>query len=344
MPVCAFSASGLQAYADFNSFSHSEPTAISALGSDWDQKLYPGEVAFSVNRFEVGINWKQWKVGVIQRYETYEKFSSDTAEALYRVERRELKVGEQYAVQLSSNTLEAGGLRIAYLQPVGQFNVGLGVSYLVGRNFIDGAGLTGTAQVISDKDYNLNFDIDYLYSEDKIFAREAPSPEGQGYAIDFTADWQPGQQWFFKLDVMDLRAQIKWRGALRTIAAADTNTKEFDADGYVVFNPVASGIETTQQYTQVIPRKIFFKMAYNTSVGYPVLFEYDDYKLKRFVSIGSRYSVNKASQMRFFYNATAKAFKLAYENQWLNFEIISDDFNVKKARTFGFRVLMFYEF
>lgn len=335
-------AAELEPYFTFTSFSHSEPTAIKAFGEDWDETLYPGSVALTHNRVELGVAWRQWRLGLIKRYDYLYDFSSETAELLYLIENRvSLTPGEQYTLQLSANSLIARGLKLSYQHTVDNVNVGLSVSYLEGQDFIDGA-LSGDAQAISAKDYDLKFDVDYFYSEDKLFERNAPLPQGRGYGIDFMLDWRPGEQWYFKMDVVDLWAEIHWKDGLRTVATADSNTKQFDDDGYVIFNPVATGIEITESHTQKIPRKIFLNTAYMFQHEHSLLFEYDDYKLKRFVSMGYEYHAKENSKLSVFFNVTADAIKLRYQNQWLITELVADELSINKARTFGLQFAVNY--
>lgn len=335
-------ANEFQPYFTIRNFFHSEPTAIKSLGQGWDQPLYSGDVALSYNRMEIGVAMNQWQIGLIKRHDYYYEFNSDTARLLHHIENRILLTpGEQYDLKLSVNSLIAEGLRLAYQYTVNDFKLSLAFSYLDSRDFTDGT-LAGTADVLTDKDYDLQFDVDYLYTEDKLFERIASRPHGRGYGIDFMLDWKPNGHWYFKLDVVDLWTQMHWRNALRTVATADSNIKEFDDDGYVVFNPVATGVESTQSYTQNVPRKIFIDTVYSFDNEQALLFGYEDYKLKRFVSAGYSVITEGRSKFDFFYNLTAEAYKFRYQYNRLKLELLTDELQLKKSRTFALQIMINY--
>jgi len=328
-------ASEIGYYLSFQSFSHSEPIAIKAIVEDWDGRQYSGNTALSYNRAEIGISWDKWRIGLVQRYDNYYEFSSSTAELIHSIKNQNvLTPGEQYQLKLSANTLEASGLRFSYQDLIGGVNYDLAVSYLQGKRFINGS-LSGDADVVSEKDYDFLFDVDYYYYRDKLFDRKVAEPDGQGYAIDFKINWQAGSQWQVELEAVDILARMYWKNAPRTIAVANSSTKEFDENGFVIYRPVIFGLETNQDFTQKTPRKIFIRSSYEYENKYPVLFEYQDYKIKRFYSLGYRYIIGNMTKIDFLYNFTAKALKFHYEGDWYLFELIVDEIDIKKARTFG---------
>lgn len=334
----------LETYFSLSSFSYSEPTAIKALGEDWDQPLYPGNVALSYNRIEFGVGWQTWRFGVIKRYDYFYQFSPATADFLYRIENNILlNTGDQYALSLSANTIISDGLRLSHQITINNFKFDVAMSYLESRSFVDGS-LSGTAQAVSDKDYDLLFDIDYLYSEDKLFERKAAAPNGRGFGIDISTQWKASDQWRLKLDVFDLWSEMYWHKALRTVATADSNIKEFDEDGYVIFNPVASGVESTQSYTQSLPTKIFFNAAYMVNEKYSLLFDYDDYDLIQFYSMGLKYFIEDDAGIEFSYNYTAGAMKFRYQNKLIDFELVSDDLALDEAQTFALRFSLTFQY
>jgi len=336
-------AQDFNAYLLLDSFSYGEPMAVKAIASNtWDEKLHKGDTAFSTDRVEAGFGWKQWRFGVFRRYDYYYEFTPDTALLKQRTENNlELTPGKQLDIYLSANTLDAKGLSLAYMHTIDNFTVGAKVSYLVGNTLTFGQ-LDGEAKVLAENDYDLNFDVDYYYSEDELFDRQVTAPKGEGYALDIFADWKI-ENWAFNLEVRDLFAKVYWRNAPRTIATGNTDTKDFDEEGFVVFNPVISGLETNQDYTQTLPRKIHFKSGYALD-NYLLLFELYDYDIKRFYSVGAGINISAKEQLNVFYNVTAEALKFYYKNQWLLFSVTSDDVQFHKARTFGLALSMVVAF
>jgi len=327
-------ADDFSSYFLLESYSYSEPIAISSvLSNEWDAELHDGDVAFSTDRIELGVGWKQWRLGVFRRYDYYYEFTPDTVLLKYSAENNlDLTPGQQLDIHLSANTLIANGLSLAFAHSINDVGFAIKASYLKGKKLTSGS-LTGKADVISENDYDLNFGVDYFYSEDKLFDRVVEAPEGNGYAIDIMIDWRL-QNWDFNLDVRDLLAKIYWQDAPRTIATGNTDTKDFDENGFLIFDPVISGIETYQDYTQTLPRRVHFTTAYNWE-KYLALFEVQDFEIQRFYSVGAGFKKNSNERINVFYNITAQALKFDYQNQWLVFSITSDEVQLRKARTFA---------
>ena len=327
-------AEGFSTYFSLDSFAYSEPIAIKAIFDDWDAPLHTGEIAFAFARAEIGVGWNQWRLGVFRRYDYYYEFTPDTAYLKHSSENNlQLNTGEQLDIYLKANTIIANGLSLSHTLIMEDVSFGIRVSYLKGRNLTSGS-LAGNAEVLAENDYDLVFDVDYYYSEDDLFDREVIAPEGDGYSIDINIDWNLGDNWNFNLTANDLLAKIFWKDAPRTIATGSTDTKEFDENGFVVFNPLISGLETYEDYTQTLPRRINFTTAYLFDKK-SILFEIQDYEIKRFYSIGIGFNRNENESINLFYNYTASALKFYYHNQWLTFGVTSDELQLHKARTFA---------
>ncbi len=328
-------------YALLESFSYSEAIAIKALATNqWNAKLYNGDVAFTTDRIEIGAGWKQWKIGVFRRYDYFYEFTPDTALLKYSAENnQDLTPGKQLDIYLSANTLIANGLSLAFTHTVDNANFSVKASYLNAKNLTYGY-FSGNAEVVSEKDYDLNFYVDYYYSEDKLFDRVVEAPGGDGFAIDINVDWQI-KQWGFNLNIKDLFSRIYWRDNPRTIATGDTDTKRFDENGFLIFDPVISGLEINQNFIQVLPKKIHFTTSYAWN-DYSMLLDVQDFEIKRFYSIGAGINKNSNERMAFFYNFTAQALKFSYQNQWLSFSLMSDETQLQKARTFALGLSVVY--
>jgi len=331
-------AEDFSAYFLIDSFSNSEPIAIKAVTDDtWDGSFHTGDTAFAVGRAEVGVGWDQWRFGFYRRYDYYYKFSPDTAYLKYYTENKlQLNTGEQLDIYLAANTLIANGVSLTHSLTLADANFDIKVSYLEGKYLTSGS-LVGDAEVLAENDYDLEFYVDYFYSEDKLFDREVVSPEGKGYSVDLNIDWSPSDDWDFNLSINDLLAKIFWEDAPRTSAIGDTDTKEYDENGYVIFNPVISGLETYEDYTQTLPRKISFTSAYSLNKA-SILFEFKDFDIKQFYSIGLGFKGSNDDSVNVFYNYTASALKFYYQSQWVEFGITTDEFQLHKARTFALQL------
>lgn len=334
--VPSLNAEEFSTYFFLDSFSNSEPIAIKAITDEWDAKLYTGEIAFAFARAEIGVGWDQWRLGVFRRYDYYYEFTPDTAYLKYSSENNlQLNTGEQLDIYIKANTAIANGLSLSHILNVDNASFAIRVSYLSGQLLTSGS-LDGNAEVLAENDYDMIFDVDYYYSEDVLFDRDAASPDGNGYSIDVYLDWSPNDSWNFNLTANDLLAKIFWKDAPRTIASGNTDTKEFDENGFVIFKPVISGLETYQDYTQTLSRKIDFTSTYFLDEK-SILFEIQDYEIQRFYSIGIGLNTQVNESVNLFYNITASALKFDYHNQWMTFSVTTDEWQLHKARTFALR-------
>lgn len=330
-------------YLSFESFAHSEPIAIKAITKQWDAPLHNGDMALAFGRAEIGVGWNQWRLGVFRRHDYFYEFSPDTAYLKHSSENNlPLDTGKQLDIYIEANSIIANGVSLTHSFVLAKANVDVRLSYLKGRELTSGQ-LAGNAEVLAENDYDLMFDVDYFYSEDELFDREVVRPQGEGYSVDINIDWSFDSRWNFTLTVNDLLAKLFWKNAPRTMATGNTATKVYDEAGYVVFNPVISGLETDQNYAQTLPRKISFKTEYTLGEQL-LLFEFQDFEIKRFYSIGAGFMPYENHHVNLFYNVTASALKVHYQNQWLTFSVISDEWEFHKARTFGVELSVTAEF
>jgi hypothetical protein len=324
------SAPGVYFIAD--GFAYSESKSIKSIAdSNWNVELQPGDVSFSTDRVEAGVSLGRWQLGYIKRYDYYFEYSPETADGVHKVKNKTpLVPGEQFDLFLDANTMVSDGLRITFNQEYSQsFSYGVSVSYLRGELFNDGS-LSGQAEVITDKEYEFSFDVDYYYSEDKLFDREVDPPQGRGYAVDLVFGWQLSDKLKFGFQAYDILTRMYWEDAPRTIATASSDTKEYDEDGYVIYNPVVSGLETNQDYVQEIPRKIFLSADY--SIGrYVIDMVFRDYEIKSFYLVGAGMNINNTSKIALSCNLTASACGVDYSNHWFRFKLITDDLKLEDA-------------
>lgn len=327
-------AQGYSGYFLVDSFSYSEPFAIRALATgDWDTEFHGGEKIFSTDRIEFGIAGNKWQLGILRRYDYFYEFTPDTAYLKHSAENHlDLVPGQELELYLKANEFIANGITLGFAEIVGKASFGIRVSYLKGEQLTSGS-LSGSASVINEKDYDLNFDVDYYYSEDLLFDREVAAPDGNGFAIDLDIGWQAGN-WDFMLDIKDLLARIYWQDAPRTVASGNSNTVNYDANGYLAFNPAVSGLETNQDYTQTLPRKIDFTTTWQLD-DYAMLFEVQDFEIMRFYSLGAGFDTGYNDRINILYNVTAQALKFDYHNKWFGFSITSDELLPYDARTFA---------
>jgi len=329
----------IRPYIVVQSVSYSEPMAIKSMLGDWQAPFKKGNKAFTYNKAETGIRWGNWQLGILNRVDYQLEFSSETAELIYLTENRlPLEVGREYELRIKALHNYSRGLRLAYQHKFSsRIKAGLAASYLQGKAFTDGS-IQGRARVLAEKDYDFQFDTDYFYSRDVLFERDVTSPNGNGYSLDFSFDWQPNKLFRAQIDIVDLVGKMFWDNAPFTTAVASSATQTFDEEGYVRYNPAIRGTESNRNFTQVLPRKIFIATRYQWSPGIELLAELQDYKVSRFTSLGAGWCYNQHNCFQSLYNTTAKALLLRFQGNRLRVELASDKLDLDQARYFSFQL------
>ncbi|MEW6206339.1 MAG: DUF5723 family protein [Pseudomonadota bacterium] len=91
------------------------------------------------------------------------------------------------------------------------------------------------------------------------------SPSGMGYAFDVGANWQvnPALQAFAK--VSDLLNYNSIKNAPTTVQTINSNVNQFDADGFLNYNPAIQGRNSRETYNFSLPVKTHLGVLYATN-------------------------------------------------------------------------------
>ncbi|AZT85652.1 hypothetical protein EHN06_20015 [Marinobacter sp. NP-4(2019)] len=241
----------IQPFGRFENQIVSEPEPIRTTIKDWGKDFERGERQWSVNHLEAGVRKDGVELSVFARALVDLRMNDDAAEFYGRIARKEpLEVGESVPVRVRANGFVGQGLRLGYRHQAGSWSVTGGAALLKARYLMSG-GLEGRFTATSESDYDFNARVDYVYYRDVIFKRpDVDEADGLGWSFDLAADWQPDENWAFSFRAEDLLARIRWDDAPFTEAAADTDQKRYDEDGYAVFEPLLSGREGYRNFTQ----------------------------------------------------------------------------------------------
>lgn len=314
----------------------SEPVAIKALNNDWNAPLESGNAILSYDKAEFGVSWKNWELGIQRRYDYFYHFTTNTAD-LFHADKNQtpLTSGQSYKLSLSSHSFQAKGLRIAHKKMLSStLSMNVALTYLQGIDFTDGT-VAGQATAIADKDYDYTLDVDYAYSEDTLFDRQNAEPSGEGYTLDLGLAWNPNADWHFDLDAFDLISAIHWDNAPFTLAEGTTDTKTFDENNYVIYNPVVSGLEDNRDFKQRPLRKVFFDGRYRYDLNFSLIAQYDYFEIQDFFSAGARYTVGYHSHIEVLYNPIYDASTVRFISPYFRFELSSDSADLEQARLFA---------
>jgi len=96
-------------------FAYSAPVSVDKFANKFDAPLESGDTAFTHNLFEVGVQWNEWRVSYVQRFDYITSFTEDTA--LYHHSEKNgipLATDREYNLLLEVNRLSASGLKVGY--------------------------------------------------------------------------------------------------------------------------------------------------------------------------------------------------------------------------------------
>ncbi|MCB1647224.1 MAG: hypothetical protein KDI36_17310 [Pseudomonadales bacterium] len=102
-------------YSNIDLYAHSEPVSIDKFAGDFDARLEDGETAFTHDIAEIGVQWNEWRVSVVKRFDYISEFTEDTA-LVHHAEKNGLLLpqNKNYHLLLDVERLTASGVRLGY--------------------------------------------------------------------------------------------------------------------------------------------------------------------------------------------------------------------------------------
>ena len=329
-------ADSVQPYFIVDSFSYSETVPIKDALEDWESNDFEsGERQWTWNWIELGVRYKRWGVGVVQRYDYDLRFSEDAAELYWRTSNKEpLPVGEEYNAHVEANAFHSTGLRFTFSDTVAEkVNYTLGVSYLYANYMVDGE-LNGNATVLNESDYDFEALVNYHYTEDHLFDRPVEKPKGNGFSIDAEFSYQFDSATHFDLQVRDLFAQIYWRDSPYTLGKATSDRKDYDENGYVTINPVLTGFEgTDSQYVQKLDPRWYAKLSHSFTESYGGILQYRYQYDHSLFGLGAMYSIGERSSISASYWPLNEAIELNFDYEKFRLSLTADHVEIDKLKT-----------
>lgn len=323
-------------YVDLDIFGYSETVPIANAIDQWNGPFTSGTDVFSHDRVELGAGHGSWDLGLFKRYDYELKFSESTSEFYYRINNKlALDPGRVYDLDIVIRHTYSEGVRLIYANSVNKrLGYKLGVSYLHGIELTDGY-IKGTANARSESDYDFQFDVSYVYSEDTLFDRIVAAPDGEGVGLDLDVDWQINDKLDTHVSIRDLYSVIRWYNAPYTTAVASSDTKTYDENNYVVYKPVISGVEKNRDFKQRIPTRAELRMDYSVAQQMSVVVAYNINKNFNYYQLGLDYDVGPHSYLNAMYIPALESVSISYHSEMFRIAFISDTLNMSQARSLG---------
>lgn len=256
--------------AQAQSFLSNDPFSIADLFGDIDGDLNSksGEnIALGVVRFDIGISEYTWGyIGYTYRQEAAITATEDTIELIYKTSNdMDLETGRKYDVSMEIDGFEAEGILFAnsfdfYKKNSLRFNIGVGIELLSGKQIQHGY-IEGGAEVISEKDYDFYAESNYKYTDNYLYDLDVPNSKAYGYSSHLSIFLEYKNISFLFL-ANDLSGKLYWDELPYSIVHLSSDNKSYDDDGYVKYQPLLSGKEGTDNYTQTLMSKYRFEGEY----------------------------------------------------------------------------------
>jgi len=253
------------------SFLSNDPFSLPDLfgGIDGDLNSKNGEnIALGVVRLDIGLSDYSWGyIGYTYRQEVCIAATEDTIELVYGATNDiDFEVGREYSLGMEVDGFEAEGILFAnsfdiYKKNGFRFNLGIGLELLWGKQIQHGY-INGSAEAISEKDYNFYADSHYRYTDNHLYDLDVPSSKAYGYSSHLSLYLEYENISFLFL-ANDLYANLYWDEVPYSIVHLSSDNKTYDDEGYVKYKPLLSGKEGTEDYRQTLESKYRFEGEYS---------------------------------------------------------------------------------
>jgi len=269
-------------------FLANDPFTLQDLFGDMNGNLNAKQgdnIALGVVRFDIGVSDYKWGyVGYTYRKEVAITAAQGTIELLYKTKNDiDLETGKKYNLAVKIDGFEAQGISFAnnfdiFKKNGVKVNLGVGVELLTARQMQHGY-VRGSAEAISQKDYNYYAESDYKYTKNYLYDLDVPNSKANGYSSHVSV-YLAYENISFLFLANDIFGKLYWDKLPYSIVHVSSDNKEYDKDGYVKYKPLISGKEGTNNYIQTLESKYRFEGEYNfqtSSVKFGTEYLYSTY-------------------------------------------------------------------
>lgn len=261
----------------FESFSYSEPTSIYSISGKWNESIGKGDRALSVSKAKLGFEIDHYHLALVSRYDIHYQFRNETAELIYLTEnQKELAVGQSYPLLIDAFKSSSYGVEFGLVLPLApSWTIKPSISLLKPSALQVGV-LQGQADIVGPKDYDFKFISDLIYDEDPLYEREPEGIAGEGYSVDFAIQYE-SKKWRLEVQLLDAIGELYFPSAQHTRANASSDTKRFDENGYVIYDPSIIGKEGYKSYTYQFHHQLHADWRYQLNPENQLSIQHHDY-------------------------------------------------------------------
>ena len=319
-------------YLSFEHFAFSEPISVQAIAGEWNDSIGSGDRAYYFHRKELGVRNQTFSVSHIERSDSYITFTNQTVGLFNDIYNQNLIPAQPVQpIQLDADILVTEGIKFDYkFTLTTNLKVTPAITVITGTKLVKGE-LWGNAWGTSDGSAHLDFDLDYIYSRDVLFGREAAQPESWGYAVDLAVEWRPMASTIVNLQIYDLIGVLYWRDALTTVATGAYDEDRLDADGNRIPPYTVILRDDYSNLGQVLSAKTFIDGRWSINRKYYLQASLQSYPVQSFFSIGLGVNHNHHTATSFLYDLENRVATFGVKYRTFNLNFASDNIRLGKA-------------
>jgi len=336
----------LESYINMEGFVYSSAVPYKAFVGDWESDFQAGNSALGYSWLEAGVHDGRWGIAIVQQQYAQMHFSDDTAELYYRTENKlPITPNRIYDIDLTMNSFSSEGVRLFHRsQPFQSLTLQIGANILKGSELQQGR-INGSVTSSSDRDYDFdNIQLDYYYSEDKLFDRNIAPPKGDGLAFDLAAHWKINSNNQFSLNLRNLAGFIKWKKSPYTIGTIESDNKTYDNDGNVTVSPTLNGWNLSENHRQQLPLLWQAELLHHYNSQSRLHAQAMGSEVKDFYSLGYSFRVRGSQWLKLLYTLNSQSLTLGYQSSWLNLQLQFDPSSLEDSHTIGLAIQAHYGF
>ncbi len=331
------SLSALESYLEMEGFVYSGPVPYGEFTGEWSSGFQKKSSAIGYTWLEAGVHNQQWGLSIVQQEYVQMQFSGDMAEFHYLTQNRlPLEAGRRYEIDYRINAYTTEGVRLfRRLQPHRNLSLQLGAHFMKGSDFQSGR-IQGGVTALSDRDYDYdNLQIDYRYSEDRVFNSVVESMRGEGLALDLAAHWEINRNNQLSLQIRNLAGYITWKNSPYSVGTIASDDKSYDENRYVTVNQTLNGSTETEAYRQSLSLLWQAAFEHHYSSRNRLHAQIVGSEVQNFYRIGISHRIFGKQSLKFLYTLNTRAFGFAYENDEFKLQLQLDNLKPNESYTLG---------
>ncbi len=329
---------------EFNSVNYSEATSLHSISGHWGDSVTAGDEAISLSRLYLTYQHGAFSLQYVMRYDTYYRYANDTAHFLNLTENQlPLQVNDQFELYIGADKSASKGFRFGYNTWLKEdVEITAFFSLLKPTNLQYGS-LNGSAIVIDSNDYDFSFNSDLVYQDDPLYGRETENLSGQGYSFDLAFHYIVNERWNINLELFDLAGKLEIDDAAFTTADATSDIKNFDENGFVIFDPAISGIEGNKSFTFKFNMQSHLTLDYKLSNENSIVFQHHHYTNINFQEL-NYVQRSYTNQLAWNLIPELKAFGITFKTPNYSISLTMDNLDYKKMKFFSISSQLYWVF